>query len=101
MPLCIIPEELVALKVKVVLDDGHALGHLTEHQNSVTGGFQLGQNPVEKFEFSGRPVHVRAGHDVREVSGVFCVALLDVLEHERMVAKFPGLKKIKVEKWNN
>jgi len=83
------PKELVPLEVEVVLDDGHALGHLAEHQDAVPGGLQLRQDPVDQFELAARPVDVRAGHYVGEVSNVLGVRLLDMLEHERVVAKLP------------
>jgi hypothetical protein len=67
------PEELVALEVEVVLDDGHALSHLTEHENSVAGLLQLRQNPIEQFELAGRAVNVGAADDVGKVASVLCV----------------------------
>jgi len=37
---------------EVVLEDGHQLGHLTEKQHTVVGGFQFRQYPVQQLKFA-------------------------------------------------
>ncbi len=85
------PEKAVALEVEVVLDDGHALRHLTEHENSVAGLLELGQDAVEELELAGGSVDVGALNHVRRRVDVLGVGLLDVLEHEGMVAELSQL----------
>ena len=56
----------------------------------MSGCLQLGQDPVHQFELATGAIDVGAGDNVGEVADVLGVRLLDVLEHERVVTKFPA-----------
>lgn len=47
---------------QIILHNGHQLGHLAEQQHPMIGGFQFGQNPVQKLEFAGSPINIRTAH---------------------------------------
>ena len=48
---------------KVVLHDGHEGGHLTEEQDPVIGGVELGQDAVQKLKLARCPVQIVTGRN--------------------------------------
>jgi len=63
---------LDVLQVEVVLHDGHETCHLAEHEDSVAGLLQLGQDAVEELELAAGSVDVRARDHAARVAHVDC-----------------------------
>ncbi|KAH9409282.1 hypothetical protein TYRP_010285 [Tyrophagus putrescentiae] len=77
---------LVPPVAKVVLNDGHRVGHLTEEQHPVPGRLKLRQNPIQQLKLARRPVQVRPRHGLLLGMDMLAIRLLNGLKHERVVA---------------
>ena len=56
--LDVLPEVFILLPVKVVLQDGHQLRHLTEEKDSMSALLQLWEYSVEQLKLSRSPLIV-------------------------------------------
>ena len=70
------PKPKLTSEYKVVFQDGHEGGHLTEEQSTMIVCFQLGQDTIQKLKFTSDTVEVRTLDNVTSLTEMLAEGFL-------------------------